>query len=169
MRAPEFESGFRRWQRPVITATLRSQQSCAKPHEYKRLPENYYFVDYQKRQTLQVIYLSPLCEGDVEMRTIYVGRKPVHSYVAAVLRAMQDGDREVEIIARGNAMRTAIDTAEICRRRNGKIAGMLPEEMVNKGVEISTEEIEVEGSTRILSAIRIVLEGIGEMPDNSEE
>ena len=107
--------------------------------------------------------------GDVEMRTIYVGRKPVHSYVAAVLRAMQDGDREVEIIARGNAMRTAIDTAEICRRRNGKIAGMLPEEMVNNGVEISTEEIEVEGSTRILSAIRIVLEGIGEMPDNSEE
>ena len=46
---------------------------------------------------------------------------------------------------------------------------MLPEEMVNNGVEISTEEIEVEGSTRILSAIRIVLEGIGEMPDNSEE
>ncbi|MDP6098859.1 MAG: hypothetical protein QF566_01635 [Candidatus Thalassarchaeaceae archaeon] len=103
------------------------------------------------------------------MRTIYVGRKPVHAYVAAVLRAMQDGDREVEIIARGNAMRTAIDTAEICRRRNGKIAGMLPEEMINNGVEISTEEIDVEGSTRVLSSIRIVLEGIGEMPDNSEE
>ncbi|MBO57470.1 MAG: hypothetical protein CMA77_00515 [Euryarchaeota archaeon] len=126
-------------------------------------------VEYQYRQFLQVIDHPPACEGVVYMRTIYVGRKPVHSYVAAVLRAMQDGDREVEIIARGNAMRTAIDAAEICRRRNGKIAGLLPEEMVNNGVEISTEEIEVEGSIRVLSSIKILLEGIGEMPEDSEE
>ena len=86
-----------------------------------------------------------------------------------VTYVMQDGDREVEIIARGNAMRTAIDAAEICRRRNGKIAGLLPEEMVNNGVEISTEEIEVEGSIRVLSSIKILLEGIGEMPEDSEE
>lgn len=103
------------------------------------------------------------------MRTIYVGRKPVHSYVAAVLRAMQDGDREVEIVARGNSMRVAIDAAEICRRRNGKIAGLLPEEMVNNGVEIGTEEIDMDGSTRIISFIKIQLEGIGEMPADSEE
>ena len=104
-----------------------------------------------------------------KMRTIYVGRKPVHSYVAAVLRAMQDGDREVEIVARGNSMRVAIDAAEICRRRNGKIAGLLPEEMVNNGVEIGTEEIDMDGSTRIISFIKIQLEGIGEMPADSEE
>ena len=65
--------------------------------------------------------------------------------------------------------KTAIDAAEICRRRNGKIAGMLPEEMVNNGVEISTEELEVDGSTRVLSSIKILLEGIGEMPEDSEE
>tara|TARA_B100001750_G_scaffold172558_1_gene140798 strand:+ start:205 stop:471 length:267 start_codon:yes stop_codon:yes gene_type:complete len=88
--------------------------------------------------------------------------------VAAVLRAMQDGDREVQIIARGNAMRTAIDAAEICRRRNGKIAGFLPEKMVNNGVEISTEEIDADGTTRILSSIKILLEGIGDMPEEEE-
>ncbi len=103
------------------------------------------------------------------MRTIYVGRKPVHSYIAAVLRAMQDGDREVELVARGNAMRTAIDTAEICRRRNGHIAGLLPESMVNNGVEIGTEEVETDESTRILSYIKIRLEGIGDMPEDGEE
>jgi hypothetical protein len=37
VRAPEFESGFKRWQRSVITATLRSQQSLAKPLQYKQL------------------------------------------------------------------------------------------------------------------------------------
>jgi DNA-binding protein Alba len=82
---------------------------------------------------------------------------------------MQDGDREVEIVARGNSMRMAIDTAEICRRRNGHIAGLLPETMVNNGVEIGTEEIEMDDSTRILSYIKIKLEGIGDMPDDGEE
>jgi len=103
------------------------------------------------------------------MRTIYVGRKPVHAYVAAVLRAMQDGDREVELVARGNSMRTAIDTAEICRRRNGNIAGHLPPEMFNRGIEIGTEEIDADGKVRVLSYIKIQLEGIGEMIDDSEE
>jgi DNA-binding protein Alba len=103
------------------------------------------------------------------MRTIYVGRKPVHAYVAAVLRAMQDGDRDVEIVARGNSMRTAIDTAEICRRRNGNIAGNLPPEMFNRGVEIGTEEIQTEDTVRVLSYVKIHLEGIGDMPDDSEE
>jgi len=103
------------------------------------------------------------------MRTIYVGRKPVHTYVAAVLRAMQDGDREVELVARGNAMRTAIDVAEICRRRNGHIAGLLPEEMVNNGVNIGTEELESDEGMRVLSYVKIQLEGIGEMAVDSEE
>ena len=61
-------------------------------------------VEHQNRQSLQVIDHPPVTEGVVYMRTIYVGRKPVHSYVAAVLRAMQDGDREVEIIDRGNSL-----------------------------------------------------------------
>jgi DNA-binding protein len=82
---------------------------------------------------------------------------------------MQDGDREVEIVARGNSMRTAIDTAEICRRRNGNIASHLPPEMINNGVEIGTEEIEMDDKVRILSFINIKLQGIGDMPDDSEE
>mgnify|MGYP000040290644 FL=1 len=103
-----------------------------------------------------------------DIRTIYVGRKPVHVYVAAVLHAMLAGDREVELVARGNAIRTAIDTAEICRRRNGHIAGMLPAEMNNKGVEIGTEKVEMEDTTRIMSFIKIQLEGVGDFPSDEE-
>jgi DNA-binding protein Alba len=103
-----------------------------------------------------------------DIRTIYVGKKPVHVYVAAVLHAMQAGDREVELVARGNAIRTAIDAAEICRRRNGHIAGLLPEEMNNKGVEIGTETVEMDDHSRILSFIRIQLEGVGDFPSEEE-
>ena len=103
-----------------------------------------------------------------EIRTIYVGRKRVHVYVAAVLNAMQAGEREIELVARGNAIRTAIDAAEICRRRNGHIAGLLPEEMKNKGIEIGTEEIEMDDHTRTLSYIKIHLEGVGDLPSEDE-
>ena len=41
--------------------------------------------------------------------------------------------------------------------------------MFNRGVEIGTEEIEMEDSVRVLSYVKIHLEGIGEMPDDSEE
>tara|TARA_A100001037_G_scaffold127533_1_gene115478 strand:- start:815 stop:1129 length:315 start_codon:yes stop_codon:yes gene_type:complete len=102
-----------------------------------------------------------------DVRTIYVGSKPIHAYVAAVLRAMQNGDRKVELVARGGAIRTAVDTAEICRRRNGNIASLLPE-MVNNGVEIGTEQLDSEGVTRTLSFIKIQLEGIGDLPDEEE-
>ncbi len=103
-----------------------------------------------------------------DIRTIYVGRKPVHVYVAAVLHAMLAGDREVELVARGNAIRTAIDTAEICRRRNGHIAGMLPAEMNNQGVEIGTEKVEMEDTTRIMSFIKFQLEGVDDFPSDEE-
>ena len=68
--------------------------------------------------TNQLKLESPLrgtSETMSDIRTIYVGRKQIHVYVAAVLNAMQDGDRNIEIVARGNAMQRAIDTAEICR------------------------------------------------------
>jgi hypothetical protein len=41
--------------------------------------------------------------------------------------------------------------------------------MFNRGIEIGTEEIDADGKTRVLSYIKIHLEGIGDMPDDSEE
>jgi DNA-binding protein len=104
-----------------------------------------------------------------DVRIIYVGRKPVHVYVAAVLNAMQGGERNIEIVARGNAMQRAIDTAEICRRHNGHLASMLPPEVNVLGVEIGSEEVEREDRTSMVSVVRISIEGIGDMPSKDEE
>ena len=104
-----------------------------------------------------------------DIRTIYVGRKPVHVYVAAVLNIMQGGERNIEIVARGHAMQRAIDTAELCRRRNGHLASMLPPEVNVLGVEIDSEEVQREDRTSMVSVVRINIEGIGEMAARDEE
>ena len=48
---------------------------------------------------------------------VYVGRKGVMSYVLAVVTQFNDGEKEVIIKARGNAISRAVDTAEIVRQR----------------------------------------------------
>jgi DNA-binding protein len=45
---------------------------------------------------------------------------------------------------------------------------MLPAEMNNKGVEIGTEKVEMEDTTRIMSFIKIQLEGVGDFPSDEE-
>ena len=112
-----------------------------------------------------------------EPRIIFIGRKPLHAYIRAVLMAMTAGDRELTLVARGNAIVTAVNVAEVCRRRNGFLASQLPDEVNMTGVEIGTEEVERDNGMGNVSVIRIGLEGLGEMnllerddkPDDSEE
>jgi DNA-binding protein len=84
---------------------------------------------------------------------IYVGHKPPMSYVLAVVTQFQgSGSDEVIIKARGRAISTAVDTAEIVRNRfitDAKI----------KDIKISTESItnEEEGRTSNVSSIEIIL------------
>ena len=65
-----------------------------------------------------------------ERRTIFIGKKPLHAYVRAVVMAMESGDRNLELVARGATIGRAVDVAEVCRRRNGIIAQGLPEQVV---------------------------------------
>ena len=44
-----------------------------------------------------------------EPNVVYVGRKPVMSYVLAVITAFSYGTKEVTLKARGRAISTAID------------------------------------------------------------
>ena len=39
-----------------------------------------------------------------DRRIIFIGKKPLHAYVRAVVKAMEDGDREVQLVARGAAV-----------------------------------------------------------------
>ena len=49
--------------------------------------------------------------------TIYIGKKPLMSYALAILLQFNTGQDEVVIKARGRAISTAVDVAEIVRRK----------------------------------------------------
>ena len=83
---------------------------------------------------------------------VYVGRKPPMSYVMAVITSFTGSDtKDVTLKARGQSITTAVDTAEITRRRFMK--------ELNLGeITIGTEEIQQEeGGTRNVSTIEIKL------------
>jgi len=84
--------------------------------------------------------------------TIYVGNKPPMSYVLAVVTQFNtNGSDEVVIKARGRAISTAVDAAEITRNRFVTDATV-------KEVKISTEAItNEEGRTSNVSSIEIIL------------
>lgn len=89
-----------------------------------------------------------------EPNIIYVGRKPTMSYVLAVITSLtRSNAKEVTLKARGQAITTAVNVAEITRRRFMK-------ELKVKTIDIGTEEMpprEGESRTRNVSTIEITL------------
>ena len=83
---------------------------------------------------------------------IYVGHKPPMSYVLAIITQFQSsGSEEVIIKARGRAISTAVDSAEIVRNRFMKDAKL-------KDIKIGTESVtNEEGRTSNVSSIEICL------------
>lgn len=83
---------------------------------------------------------------------IYIGRKPIMSYVLAVMTHLNSSSaQDVVIKARGRAITTAVDVAEVTRRR------FINNLTVDK-IEIGTEEIKQEdGGTRAVSTMEIKL------------
>jgi DNA-binding protein Alba len=88
------------------------------------------------------------------MGTVLIGRKPAMSYVLAIITSMSSGNsKEVTLKARGRAITTAVDVAEIVRSR------FLKDLKVSK-ISIGTEEIpprEGENRSRMVSTMEIVL------------
>ncbi|KPV62096.1 MAG: DNA/RNA-binding protein Alba [Candidatus Bathyarchaeota archaeon BA2] len=87
-----------------------------------------------------------------ELNVVYIGRKPTMSYVLAIITSFTGSNaKEVTLKARGQAITTAVDVAEITRRR------FMKELNVGK-ITIGTEEIrQKEGGTRNVSTIEITL------------
>ena len=87
-----------------------------------------------------------------EENVVYIGRKPVMSYVLAVITHFNMADvKDVVLKARGMSITTAVDVAEITRRR------FMNTLEVDK-IEIGTEELEQEdGRTRAVSSMEIHL------------
>lgn len=87
-----------------------------------------------------------------ESNVVHVGRKPPMNYVLAIITSFSRSDAgAVTLKARGRAITTAVDVAEITRRRFLK-------ELNIGGVIIGTEELQQrEGGTRNVSTIEITL------------
>ncbi len=89
-----------------------------------------------------------------EENTVFIGNKPVMNYVLACLTSFS-GTKEISLKARGRAISTAVDAAEILRNR------FLPDVSVHN-VEIGTESLtQQSGPNRNVSTIRIILKKEG--------
>ena len=90
----------------------------------------------------------------VKENIVFVGSKPPMSYVLAIITSLSAPNaKEITLKARGRAISTAVDTAEITRRR------FMKDLKVNK-IAIGTEEMparEGENRTRMVSTIEITL------------
>ena len=89
-----------------------------------------------------------------EPNVIYVGRKPPMNYVLGIITSFSGSNtKEVTLKARGRAITTAIDAAEITRHR------FMKELSIGK-ITIGTEEMpprEGESRARMISTIEITL------------
>jgi DNA-binding protein len=89
-----------------------------------------------------------------DSNTVYIGQKPTMNYVLAVLTNFNSSNmKEIIIKARGQAITTAVDAAEIARRK------FMKELSVSK-INIGTEEMpprEGESRSRNVSTIEITL------------
>ena len=89
-----------------------------------------------------------------ESGTVFVGRKPAMSYVLAIITGLSSSNaKEITLKARGRAITTAVDVAEIVRSR------FLKDLKVSK-IAIGTEEIqprEGESRSRMVSTMEITL------------
>jgi len=85
---------------------------------------------------------------------VFIGVKPVMNYVLAVITQLNMGSGGVTLKARGKAISTAVDVAEITRNRFSK-------DLKVKSISIGTEELQAESGTINVSSIEIAL-GKGE-------
>lgn len=85
---------------------------------------------------------------------VFIGRKPAMSYVLAIITSLSSSNtKEITLKARGQAITTAVDVAEITRSR------FLKDLKVSK-INIATEEMppkEGEDRSRMVSTMEITL------------
>ncbi|MCL4372758.1 DNA-binding protein Alba [Candidatus Parvarchaeota archaeon] len=85
----------------------------------------------------------------MENDIIFVGKKPIMSYVMAILTHLNSGNNQVVIKARGLSISTAVDISQVTMHKFMK-------DLKVSGIEIGTEELaDKEGKKRNVSFISI--------------
>ena len=94
---------------------------------------------------------APTRQTGIPSNTVFVGQKPLMSYVTAIVMQFNSGSKELIVKARGRLISQAVDVVEVCRRRF--FAGKLDV----KEIKIGTEVLGEEGQSRNVSTIEIKL------------
>jgi DNA-binding protein len=94
---------------------------------------------------------SPPSRSTIPSNTVYIGQKPLMTYVTAMVMQLNSGSKEVTVKARGRMISQAVDVVEVCRRRF--FAGNLNIMEIKIGTEVLGEE----GQSRNVSTIEIKL------------
>ncbi len=85
----------------------------------------------------------------MENDIIFIGKKPIMSYVMAILTHLNSGNNQVIIKARGSSISTAVDVSQVTIHKFIK-------DLKVSGIEIGKEELaDKEGKKRNVSFISI--------------
>jgi DNA-binding protein len=86
-----------------------------------------------------------------EEDVVYIGKKPLMSYVLAVITQFGAGNKQVRIKARGRAISRAVDVTNIVMRR-------FVSDVKIKAINVGSEEkVNQQGKKTYVSTIEIVL------------
>ena len=83
--------------------------------------------------------------------TIYIGQKPIMTYVTAIVMQFNSGSKELTVKARGRVISQAVDVVEVCRRR------YFADKLNITEIKIGTEMLGEAGQLRPVSTIEIKL------------
>jgi DNA-binding protein len=94
---------------------------------------------------------TPPTRSSIPPNTVFIGQKPLMSYVTAVVMQFNSGSKELAVKARGRMISQAVDVVEVCRRR------FFADKLNITEIKIGTEVLGEEGQTRNVSTIEIKL------------
>jgi len=94
---------------------------------------------------------TPPTPSNIPSNTVFIGQKPIMSYVTAIVMHFNSGNKELIVKARGRVISLAVDVVEVCRRR------FMADQFNITEIKIGTEMLGEAGQTRPVSTIEIKL------------
>jgi len=94
---------------------------------------------------------APSTRSGIPSNTIFIGQKPLMTYVTAIVMQFNSGSKELAVKARGRMISQAVDVVEVCRRR------FFADKLNITEIRIGTEVLGEEGQQRNVSTIEIKL------------
>jgi DNA-binding protein len=94
---------------------------------------------------------GPPIRSGIPPNTIFIGQKPIMTYVTAIVMHFNSGSKELTVKARGRVISQAVDVVEVCRRR------FMANQLNLTEIKIGTEMLGEPGQLRAVSTIEIKL------------